>query len=229
MPLQHSLLVGRYAPVLAAIALAASVASAATPGCAPAGAKVLEASGSSRVYSSNGSYYGCLGARQTRLGALSGTPAAPATRVERFALAAPYAAVDSVQMGVDNLASRVSLVDLRSGATVASAAAAKPPARAESFVTVSAMALNANGVLAWVARIGAIGQSQPNYELHLLEHRRDQTVAAGTIPIVALALTRSRVSWNEDHVGGRHWLPLWRGPERSPATGIRSSRRPEGG
>lgn len=208
MPHHHSLILGRYAPVVLALALAASVASAATPGCAPAGAKVLEASAGARVYSSNGSYYGCVGARHTRLGAVAGTPTAPATRVARFALATPYAAVDSVQMGVDNLASRVSLVDLRSGATVASAPAAKPPVRAESFITVTEMALNAGGVLAWVARIGAIGQSQPNYELHLLEHRSDQTVAAGTIPIVGLALTRTRVSWSEDHLGGRHWLPL---------------------
>jgi hypothetical protein len=207
----HSPILGRCAPVLAALALAAPLASAATPGCAPLGAKILKASGSARVYSANGSYYGCLGTRRTRLGALAGTtpiaPASPATRIAHLALAAPYVALDSVQIGVDNLASKVTVIDLRSGATVASAAAAKTPARAESFITVTEMALNANGVLAWVARIGAVGQPQPNYELHLLEHG-DQTVAAGTIPIIDLALTRGRVGWSEDHAGPRHWLPL---------------------
>jgi hypothetical protein len=205
-------ILGRCAPVLAALALAAPVASAATTGCAPAGAKVLKASGSARVYSSNGYYYGCLGTRRTRLGALAGTPsvapASPATRIARFALAAPYVALDTVQIGVDDFASSVSIIDLRSGVRLANDAAAKAPPRAEFFITVTELALNANGVLAWVARIGAVAQAQPNYELHLLEHRSNEIVAAGTIPIVGLALTRRRVSWSEDHAGPRHWVPL---------------------
>jgi hypothetical protein len=205
---QASAVLRRFAPLAFALVLFVPTASAAASSCVPTSAKTLEASGAARIYSLGATLYGCLGTRHTRLGALAGTPSSPATRVSRYALAEPYAAVDTVQMGVDNFASRVSVIDLRSGASLASEPAAKPPPRAESFITVTAIALNANGVAAWVARIGAIGQSQPSYELHLLEHRSDQTVSSGTIPIVALALTRTRLSWSEDHAGPRDSLPL---------------------
>jgi hypothetical protein len=208
MFVQGSAVLRRFAPLALALALLAPAVVAASPGCAPVGAKVLRASGAARLYSVGATLYGCLGSRRTRLGALTGTPAAPAARVMRNLLAGRFAAIDTAEMGVDTFASTVSLVDLRSGATVGSEPAAAPPPRAEFFITVTQMALNRNGVLAWVARTGAVGLPQPSYELHLLEHGRDDTVASGTIPIVALSLNTASVSWSEDHAGPRDSLPL---------------------
>jgi hypothetical protein len=196
---------------LAAVALAlvilAASASAAGSGCAATGAKVLKASHAARLYSVGTTLYGCLGSRRTRLGALKGTPASPATRVARYSLASPYAGIDTFEMGVDTFSSTVSTVDLGSGKTIATAPATSPQARAESFVSVRAMALNRDGVLAWIGERSAIGVSEPTYELHLLQAEDDSTVAAGTVPILTLALTRTRLSWT-DATKSRHAIPL---------------------
>jgi hypothetical protein len=198
----------RLAPLaLAGLALAAPAA-AATRACAPAGAIVLRASGAVRIYSQGTALYGCLGARRTRLGSLRGTLPAPAARVDRYVLAGHYAGVDTVQMGVDTFASTVALVDLRSGATLARTPAAAPLPRPESFVTVTQMAVNRNGVLAWVSRAGAVSIPQPTYQLHVLEHGRDYVDSDGTLPIVGLRLTASIVGWRDDHAGPVHQLPL---------------------
>ena len=204
---QRSGVLRRFASVALALAVWAGAASAATPGCAPAGAKVLKASGAARLYSVGTTLYGCLGSRRSGLGALKGTPGSPATRVARYLLASPYAAIDSFDMGVDTFNSSVSIVDLRSGKTIATAPATSPEARPESFISVAAMALNRDGDLAWIGRRSAIGVPKPTYELHLLQGKHDDTVAAGTIPILTLALTTTTLSWT-DKGGSRHSIPL---------------------
>lgn len=208
MSVQRSAALRRFAPLALALALAAPASSAAAPGCAPTAAKVLKASGAARLYSVGTTLYGCLGSTRTRLGALAGRPGSPATRVQRYVLTGRFAAIDTVEMGVDTFSSTVLLRDLRTGATLASSPAAKPLARPESFISVTQMALNRNGVLAWVGRSSAIGAPQARYELFVLEHRQASSVAAGTIPLVSLRLTSTSVSWQFGQGGPRKSDPL---------------------
>ena len=189
---------------LASLALAGGAGAASS--CAPAGAKVLASSGSARLYSAGGNVYGCLGSRRTLLG--PGPALSHPTRIAREVLAGRYAGVDVAQMGVDTFESSVKLVNLESGATVASAPATSPERRAESFITVRAMAINAKGVLAWIGARSAVGAFQPVYELHVLSSTVRAIVSSGTIPLAKLQLGLTRLSWREGPSGPRKSIPL---------------------
>ena len=195
------------AVVIAPLALAAS-AGAAPVSCVPAAAKTLRSSGAAHVYSEGSVLYGCLGARRTRLGTLRGTVPFPATRITLYTLSDGYAATDTVQMGVDTFSSTVALVDLRTGATLATAPGTTPERRAESFITVTSMAVNDTGTLAWIGRRSAIGVLQPTYELHALTAGHNVVVSSGTIPLVALRLGEKKLSWREGSGGPAESLPL---------------------
>lgn len=183
------------AVVIVGLALAGT-AGASPASCAPAAAKTLRASGAARIYSEGSVLYGCLGPRRTRLGTLRGTVPFPATRIVLYALSSGYAGIDTVQMGVDTFASTVSLVDLRTGATLATAPATTPERRAESFVSVTAMVLDAKGTLAWIGRRSAIGVPHPTYEIHALNAARNRLLAsAEDISPTSLRLHGETLSW----------------------------------
>jgi len=186
----------------------ATGAGGASASCVPAAAKTLRASGAARIYSQRSVLHGCLGTRRTRLGPLRGTVPFPATRVTLYALSNRYAGIDTVQMGVDTFSSEVALVDLRTGAKVATAPATTPERRAESFIMVTSMAVNDTGTLAWIGRRSAIGVPQPTYELHALTAGHNVVVSAGTIPLVALRLDEKKLSWREGSGGPGESVPL---------------------
>jgi hypothetical protein len=188
------------AVVIVPLALAAS-AGAAPASCVPAAAKPLRSSGAAHIYSQGTVLYGCLGARRTRLGTLRGTVPFPATRIALYALSGGYAGIDTVQMGVDTFSSTVALVDLRTGATVATAPGTTPERRAESFITVTSIAVNDTGTLAWIGRRSAIGVPQPTYEVHALNAARRRLLASSaTIAATSLRLRGDTISWRD---GGR--------------------------
>lgn len=179
------------------LALAASGAGA-TGSCAPAGSKTLAVAGSARLYSHGGALFACLGARRTRLGAVSPTRPFPATKIALYALSARYAALDRTDMGVDTFASTVTLVDLRSGATVATAAATTPENRAESFVTVGSIVVDAKGTMAWIGRRSAIGALTPTLEVHTLSATAARLLAsAGDIDATSLKLNGETLTWRQ--------------------------------
>ena len=149
----------KFAPLALALAILAPVASAATPGCAPAGATILRSSALARVYAVGRTLYGCTAAYTTKLGALQGTVALPAVRITRYLLAGRYVGFDTIQMGVDTFNSTVTLIDLQNGVRADSPATA-PLARPESFRTVTQMAISADGIVAWIGRAAAIGPAQ---------------------------------------------------------------------
>jgi len=194
MPVQPSAL----AVVLVPLALAAT-AGAAPASCVPVAATTLRASGAARLYSEGSVLYGCLGARRTRLGALRGTVAFPATRIARYALSSSgYAGIDTAQMGVDTFNSTVLLVDLRTGATLASAPGTTPERRAEFFITVTAMVVDRKGTLAWIGERSAIGVPHPTYEVHTLNAARNRLLASSaTIASRSLRLHGETISWRE--------------------------------
>ena len=188
----------RMAAVVAigSLAVAAATAGAAPTGCVPSGSRPLRASGPARIYSRGARLYGCVGSRRTLLGSLRGSAPFPARRVTLlFALSSRYAATDTVDMGVDTLSSSVTLVDLRTGATVATAPATTPANRPESFLTVTAIAVNANGVAAWIGKRSAIGQPKPVCEVHALVGAKDRLLASGTTKVAALHLQGNKLSW----------------------------------
>jgi hypothetical protein len=181
------------AAAVLALAAAASSAGASSQACVPKGFEALRASGPARVYTNGSALFGCLGTRTTRLGTLHGTTAFPARRVVLYALSARYVGIDTLDMGVDTLASTVSLVDLATGRLVASAPATSPERAAESFSTVTAMRVDSIGVLAWVGRRSSIGALKPVYELHAIANGRIGGIAAGSVPLVLLSLNDKRL------------------------------------
>jgi hypothetical protein len=208
MSLQASAALRRIAPVALAAAIIAAPASAATAGCAPAGAKVLASSGAARLYSSANALYGCVGKRRSLLGSLTGTHAAPATRVARYLLAGDYAGIDTVQMGVDNLAATLTLVDLQTGATLAHSPATTGPPEAESFSTVTALAVNSNGILAWIGKRSAVGHPTAEYELFIATRTHTSANASATVPLTHLQLTNKTLSYTLGPNGKRFTIPL---------------------
>jgi hypothetical protein len=188
------------ATCLASVTLAlASGAVAAPTSCAPTAAKTLRSSGPARIYSEGTQLYGCLGARRTHLGPLRGSVPFPATRIARYALSGRYAAVDKVDMGVDTFSSIVALIDLRTGATIATAPATTPEQRPESFITVTAMVVDPNGTLAWIGERSAIGVPAPTFEVHALTRSRNRLVAsAANIAPKSLRLHGDTLTWLTD-------------------------------
>ena len=143
------------------------------------------------------SLYGCLRSRRTKLGALKGTTLAPGMRIDLSALSSGgYAAVDRADMGVDTFASTVALIDLHTGATVATAPATTPENRAESFVTVASMVLDAHGTVAWIGQRSAIGVSTPTLEVHTLNATAARLIASSTtIAPKSLKLHGETLTW----------------------------------
>ena len=183
---------------LAAVALLtlATTAAASPSSCVPSGFNTLRASGAARVYSRASELYACLGTRRTRLGSLRGTGAFPARRVALYALSSRYAATDTIDNGVDTLASTVSLIDLESGATISTAPATTPERAAESFVTASAIAVSATGALAWIGERSAIGALAPVYEVHArLLAGSDRLLESTAVKPDALELHADTISW----------------------------------
>jgi hypothetical protein len=176
-----------------ALVAGASSAGASSQACVPKGFEALRASGPARVYTHGSALFGCLGARTTRLGTLGGTSPFPARRVVLYALSSRYVGVDTVDMGVDTLASTVTLFDLATGRQVASAPATTGEPAAESFSSVTRMKVNRIGVLAWVGRRSAVGALQPMYELRVIANGRIGAIAAGGVPLVLLALNDRRL------------------------------------
>jgi hypothetical protein len=200
MSIQRSGLELAVATVALAAAALAPTAGAAASGCAPNAAKILKSSGAARIYAKSGTLYGCLGTEATRLGSLQGTHLAPATRVVRYVLASPFAGVNTVQMGVDTFASTVSMVDLRTGATITRSQATTPMPQAESFSTVKALAIDHLGVIAWIGKRTAIGDPDTIYELHVDTRKVSGTMAGGTAPISQLSLSDKTLSYR---IGGK--------------------------
>ena len=180
-----------FAPLALAIGARAAPAS-----CAPSATKTLLKAGPARLYSQGTQLYGCLGSRRTRLGALRGTVPFPAKRVALYVLSSRFAGTDTANMGVDTFSSTVALFDLRSGARIATAAATTPERRAESFLTVASMVVDANGTLAWIGQRSAIGVPTPTLEVHALNAAGNRLLASGAhISPKSLRLHGETLTW----------------------------------
>jgi hypothetical protein len=103
-------------------------------------------------------------------------------------------------MGVDTFSSSVAIVDLASGATLASAPATTRERRAESFIEVTALAIDPGGTLAWIGSRSAVGVRRPTYEVHALSPAGRDSLLASSPRIAprSLRLRGTTLSWRED-------------------------------
>jgi hypothetical protein len=187
VPIKRIAAVAALAPVAVLVLLAAPRADANTRGCAPAGATVLRSSGAARVYSLGAILDACLGSVRVRLGSLSA--GGSGSRIDRYALAAPYVGFDLVQTGVDTTNSTVSMIDLAAGSNpVVSVIAARPLPRPVSFITVTDLAVSRAGIIAWTARRGALGVTA-SYQLWAATAEYERCPAAGQTPFTHLSFT----------------------------------------
>jgi hypothetical protein len=187
VPIKRIAAMALLAPAAVLAVLAAPRADAGPGGCAPAGATVLRSSDAARVYSIGAVLHACLGSVRVRLGPLSARGSG--SRVDRYALAAPYVGFDLVQTGVDTTNSTVSMIDLAGSPTpVVSLIAARPLPRPVSFVTVTDLTVSRAGIIAWTARRGSLGVPA-NYQLWAATAEYERRPAAGPAPFTQLSFS----------------------------------------
>jgi hypothetical protein len=110
-------------------------------------------------------------------------------------------------MGVDTGASRVRVLDLRSGRVIDDSAATSPVTRPESFTAATALVVNSRGHVAWVGSKRAIGVSRPTYEVRKIDSPAETLLDAGPdIGAQSLRLRGAQLSWT--HARGRRTARL---------------------
>ena len=113
-------------------------------------------------------------------------------------------------MGVDTLGSSVSVVDLATAATLASAPATTPEDRAESFIAVTALVIDRRGTIAWIGSRSAVGAFTPIYEVHTLSAAgRNRLLASGAgLAPRSLLLYGTRILWRQESPAERAARPM---------------------
>lgn len=133
--------------------------------CGPAGARTLAADARARVFVASGHVVGCahgggtyvLGRSTSCLGgALAGPVALSGVRV----------AVALKRCGVDTGRSQVQVRRLDNGQVIGGQAATTSPLGAESYVTVSSIALARNGAVAWITEAASIVSHRRAIQVH---------------------------------------------------------------
>jgi hypothetical protein len=178
----------------------ATHAAGASP-CGPRRAHTLAAGRLARVYSLGGSVLGCSahGRRSYRLGSASRSIAEG--RAGPAAVAGEDVAYGLTTYGVDTASTVVIVRDLRDGARLRSLPATTAPLRPESFQSVTAIAVKADGAVAWIGQAGSVISGKPTTEVHGADRRGPALLDAGAgIAPRSLRLRGSTLSWTD---GGR--------------------------
>ena len=167
--------------------------------CHPAGARTLAGGGAARVYASSTSVYGCSErtGRRTYLGqtrSCIGTP-----RIGPVAAAGDLAAYALQLCGIDTGRAKVIVRRLTDGRPVLSAPAFTGALGPESYTTVDALVLRADGALAWIASGSSVVRPTRNREVHRWQHAGPSLLDAGAhIAPVSLRLHgASQVTWTD--------------------------------
>jgi hypothetical protein len=202
-PMRRRWVVAGFAVVLAACggtAAGSSTSSGSPAGghCGPAGAKTLAASPAARVYSWQGVVYGCsfTNTRSYRLG--SGTLSRPGQpRVGRVAVAGEIAAFGTTEFGVDTGSAQVTVIRLSDGKQLRSERATTRPLGPESFQSVDAVVVKADGAVAWIgAGHSIINQHHADVEVHAIDRKPERMLDSGTVvDPTSLRLHGSRLTW----------------------------------
>lgn len=184
--------------VLVLVGCGTSMASG-TGRCGPASARTIGADASARVYSQNGSVYGCStkNGRTSRLGSSSATLGQG--RVGLVKLAGANAAYVLTFHGVDTGNAEILVRRLTDGTVLHTAPAVSRVGGPESFQAVDSLVVKADGAVAWIgAAHSIVGHGAGVIEVHRIDSRGKALLdQGGGISPVSLRLHLSRLSWSE--------------------------------
>jgi hypothetical protein len=204
--MRDALAIGAVAAAAVGVAGGESGVAAAPHSCGPPGARTLADDGVARVYTmalrrgplAPARVYGCVSG-SSKIVSLGG---GAHQYVELATLGGRFAGYALRSMGVDTGASRVRVLDLRSGRVIDDSAATSPVTRPESFTAATALVVNSRGHVAWVGSKRAIGVSRPTYEVRKIDSPAETLLDAGPdIGAQSLRLRGAQLSWT--HGRGR--------------------------
>jgi hypothetical protein len=183
-----------------AIAVVASATAAASGGsqCGPAGAKTLASDSQARVYSSNGSVYGCADATGHRYLLASDETRPGQPHIGKVALAGVDVAYGETTFSVDTGSATVTVRQLDNGRRLKSLAALTVPVGPESFESVDSVVVKPDGAVAWIATAASIVHHENQTQVLRADRRGEASLDTGTgIETSSLRLRRSRLSWRD--------------------------------
>jgi len=167
--------------------------------CHPPGTRTLAAAGAARVFAAGTSVYACSErtGRRTYLGQTRSCIRTP--RIGVLAAAGDLAAYALQLCGIDTGRAQVIVRRLTDGRQVLSAPAFTGALGPESYTTVDALVLRADGGLAWIASGSSVVRPTRNREVHRRQHAGPSLLDAGVhIAPASLRLRgASQVSWTD--------------------------------
>jgi len=175
-----------------------SASAAASAPCGPRDGKTLAADARARIFSRDGSVYGCAraGGRAYLLGRSSVTRPGQWRNVGVVALGGVDAAYSTTQIGVDTLSAEVVVRRLDNGRMLHTTSATTAPLGPEFFQTVDAIVVKSDGAVAWIATGGSIIRHARKVEVDRIDRRGQATLDRGTaIATRSLRLRGSQLSW----------------------------------
>jgi hypothetical protein len=176
----------------------AAAATAATPSrpCGPAAGRTLAVGGSARVYAVGRRVYGCATGAGGRRFALGTTNLCiRSVQVQAVAVAGRLAAYGAESCGVDTGGSVVQVRRLTDGRTLFTHPAASSP-EPESYTTVSAIATDRTGDVAWIAHTRSIVRHATSTTVFAAKGSTARQLDAGAAIVPgSLRLTGATVRW----------------------------------
>jgi hypothetical protein len=165
--------------------------------CAPPGSRTLISDRQASVYQHGKTVYGCLfrGANRYRLG--SAGFCTGSDRIGPIALSGAIAAYGIQRCGVDSGTAQAVARRLTDGAVLHIAAATSQVAGAESYQSVGAIVVKADGAVGWVGSAHSIvGHGPAVTEVHRIDRRGRAELDHGPgIAAGSLRLCGSQLSW----------------------------------
>jgi hypothetical protein len=185
---------------LAAWSVAAAPVAADQISCRPPGAHTMAADRAARVYSLNGSVYGCVDAtgRRRKLGG-TGFCNQSAGNVAPVRLAGAIVAYGLEVCGVDTGSSTVLVRALAGAVRLTDVPASTLPLGPESFVSVVSLVVRRGGAVGWIASVDSIvGGRGQTYEVHRCRGATSSLLDSGAeIRPLSLRLVGTRMSWRD--------------------------------
>ncbi len=166
-------------------------------GCVPDRARTLIANDRAAVYALGAGVYGCTASgRRYRLGASDRT--LREGRAGPLALAGVDVAYGLSSFGVDTGTAQVLVRRLTDGVVLRKASATSHSAGAESYQSVAALVVKADGAVAWIGLGRSIIGRRPVVEVHRYDRRGQALLDSGSaVATGSLRLHGSQLTWTK--------------------------------
>jgi hypothetical protein len=164
--------------------------------CGSNGGHTIAASSAARVYSLHGHVYGCAG-RAGRVYRLGSSATCISTRlVGPVTVVGDLAAYGAQSCGIDTGSSQVVVRRLSDDQQILTAGASSLQLGPESYVSVTAVALRADGHVAWIAMGSSIATHRKDVEVHQQDARGAHLLDSGAaVRPQSLKLRGTRLTW----------------------------------